>query len=173
MAGKWYGVGWVSGIPIQSHPLSLMPGRELIQAAPKYPWEAWSFPKGGKHSHSLASRHRFPFNWDSASGFTWESQSSWSVWGWAGSWPYTGTGNLTRLPNAPKLLFYTFSKCQQNSSVIYADQQTEFSPSFIIFTLSITRSCLGRCPWQKLIHRWVLQMFHIWKPLAKEKEKAH
>lgn len=59
---------------------------------------------------------------------------------------FPGALPLLGLPSVPELLFDAFSKWQQNSSVIYADQQTAFSSSLIIFTLPVTRSCLGRCP---------------------------
>lgn len=101
-----------------------------------------------------------------------ESQSHIWIWIYQGkpeqlSCPHTGTGNLTGLPCCsatpgapPKLSFYTFSKCQQNSSVIYAAQPAAFSASPVIFT----RSCLGKCLWQKLTRRdLVLQMLHTLK----------
>lgn len=98
-----------------------------------------------------------PFNWGSASGFTRKSQGLHGndlgaalTQGQGISQGFPAALPLPGLPNAPKLLFYGFSKCQQNSLVIYPDHQAASSSSLVISTLLVTRSCLGRCPWQKL-----------------------
>lgn len=76
------------------------------------------------------------------------------------------------LPNAPELLFDAFSKWQHDSSVIYADQQTAFSSSLVIFTLPVTRSCAGVQGKNSLVGIWFCERFTPWKPLAKKEGKS-
>lgn len=161
-------------------------------AAPEYPWEAWSglevFPPKGfapilllPGTDSQHESHQGLTVLLTGSGIPLTGIQHLDLPGKAEAAGLHGDelgADLTQgqgiSPVSPKLLLYAFSKCQQNSSVIYTDQQTAFSSSLIIFTLPVTRSCLGRCPWQKLTCRdLVLQMLHTMeKPWPRRKEKA-
>lgn len=76
------------------------------------------------------------------------------------------------LPSAPELLFDAFSKWQHDSSVIYADQQTAFSSSLVIFTLPVTSCWAGVHGKNSLVGIWFCKRFTPWKPLAKKEGKS-